>query len=101
VRDERLRSLAAKVRYEIDPDNPYPDEFTGHVRARLKDGPHAGGAPRAPARWPERAAVARRHRGEIPPQLRARRLAEGAHREPSAVAGKAFDHKIDLTNFRG
>ena len=38
VRDERLRSLAAKVRYEIDPDNPYPDEFTGHVRARLKDG---------------------------------------------------------------
>ena len=38
VRDGRLRSLAAKVRYEIDPDNPYPDEFTGHVRARLKDG---------------------------------------------------------------
>src|SRR3954468_325070 len=32
VRDERLRSLAAKVRYEIDPKNPYPDEFTGHVR---------------------------------------------------------------------
>src|SRR5207249_8336139 len=38
VRDERLRSLSAKVRYEIDPDNPYPDEFTGHVRARPKDG---------------------------------------------------------------
>ena len=38
VRDERLRSLAAKVRYEIDPQNPYPDEFTGHVRVRLKDG---------------------------------------------------------------
>src|SRR5207237_1171051 len=30
VRDPRLRSLTAKVRYEIDPDNPYPDEFTGH-----------------------------------------------------------------------
>jgi 2-methylcitrate dehydratase PrpD len=38
ARDERLRSLAAKVRYQIDPDNPYPDEFTGHVRVRLKDG---------------------------------------------------------------
>jgi 2-methylcitrate dehydratase PrpD len=38
VRDARLRALAAKVRYEIDPDNPYPDEFTGHVRVRLKDG---------------------------------------------------------------
>ena len=38
VRDPRLRALAAKVRYEIDPDNPYPDEFTGHVRVRMKDG---------------------------------------------------------------
>jgi len=38
VRDERLLALAAKTRYEIDPDNPYPDEFTGHVRARLNDG---------------------------------------------------------------
>ena len=38
VRDPRLLALASKVRYEIDPDNPYPDEFTGHVRVRLKDG---------------------------------------------------------------
>ena len=38
VRDARLLSLAAKVRYEIDPANPYPDEFSGHVRVRLKDG---------------------------------------------------------------
>jgi 2-methylcitrate dehydratase PrpD len=38
VRDPRLLALAAKVRYEIDPDNPYPDEFTGHVRVRLRDG---------------------------------------------------------------
>jgi 2-methylcitrate dehydratase PrpD len=38
ARDERLRTLASKVRYEIDPDNPYPDEFTGHIRVRLKDG---------------------------------------------------------------
>lgn len=38
MRDPRLRALAAKVRYEIDPDNPYPDQFTGHVRVKLKDG---------------------------------------------------------------
>ena len=38
VRDPRLRALASKVRYEIDPDNRYPDEFTGHVRVRMKDG---------------------------------------------------------------
>jgi 2-methylcitrate dehydratase PrpD len=38
VRDPRLVALAGKVRYEIDPDNPYPDEYTGHVRVRMKDG---------------------------------------------------------------
>jgi 2-methylcitrate dehydratase PrpD len=38
VADPRLRSLAAKVRYQVDPDNPYPDEYTGHVRVKLKNG---------------------------------------------------------------
>jgi 2-methylcitrate dehydratase PrpD len=38
VRDARLLAVASKVRYEIDPANPYPDEFTGHVRVRLKGG---------------------------------------------------------------
>src|SRR5262245_44114447 len=38
VRDPRLLAVASKVRYEIDPDNPYPNEFTGHVRVRMKDG---------------------------------------------------------------
>jgi len=38
VADPRLRSLAAKVRYEVDPGNPYPNEYTGHVRVRLRDG---------------------------------------------------------------
>jgi len=36
--DPRLRALAAKVRYEVDPDNPYPNEYTGHVRVRMRDG---------------------------------------------------------------
>jgi 2-methylcitrate dehydratase PrpD len=38
VRDPRLLAVASKVRYEIDPDNPYPDEFTGHVRIALRNG---------------------------------------------------------------
>ena len=38
VADPRLRALAAKVRYVVDPDNPYPDEYTGHVRVKLKNG---------------------------------------------------------------
>ncbi len=38
VKDPAVAALAARVRYEIDPKNPYPDEFTGHIRARLKSG---------------------------------------------------------------
>ena len=38
VRDPQVVALASRVRYEIDPDNPYPNEFTGHIRARLRDG---------------------------------------------------------------
>jgi 2-methylcitrate dehydratase PrpD len=38
VRDPAVVALAGKVRYRIDPDNPYPRNFTGHIRATLKDG---------------------------------------------------------------
>jgi 2-methylcitrate dehydratase PrpD len=38
VLDPRVRDLAGKVSYVIDPDNEYPRNFTGHIRARLKDG---------------------------------------------------------------
>jgi 2-methylcitrate dehydratase PrpD len=38
VRDPRIRTLMAKVGYVVDPDNPYPREFTGHIRARLRNG---------------------------------------------------------------
>jgi len=31
-------ALARKVRYIVDPDNPYPRRFTGHVRVTLKSG---------------------------------------------------------------
>jgi len=38
VRDPAVRALAANVRYVIDPENPYPRKFTGHVRVMLKSG---------------------------------------------------------------
>jgi 2-methylcitrate dehydratase PrpD len=38
VADPAVLSLAAKVRYRIDPDNPYPKNYTGHVRAVLRNG---------------------------------------------------------------
>jgi 2-methylcitrate dehydratase PrpD len=38
VRDPAVRALAAKVRYVVDPANPYPSRFTGHVKATLRGG---------------------------------------------------------------
>lgn len=38
VADARLRALAAKVSCVVDPANPYPRAFTGHVRLELDDG---------------------------------------------------------------
>jgi 2-methylcitrate dehydratase PrpD len=38
IRDVQVLALAAKVKFVIDPDNPYPNNYTGHIRATLKDG---------------------------------------------------------------
>ncbi len=38
VQDAKVRALAAKVRYVVDPNNPYPRQFTGHLRVILKNG---------------------------------------------------------------
>lgn len=38
VKDPALRGLAAKVSYVVDPANPYPNQFTGHIRVTLQDG---------------------------------------------------------------
>jgi 2-methylcitrate dehydratase PrpD len=38
IRDPKLLTLAAKVRYELDPTIDYPRHFSGHVRVRMKDG---------------------------------------------------------------
>jgi 2-methylcitrate dehydratase PrpD len=36
--DPAARALAAKIRYEVNPSDPYPASFTGHLRAVLKNG---------------------------------------------------------------
>lgn len=36
--DPAVRALAARVTYEVDPEDEYPRNFTGHVRAVLRDG---------------------------------------------------------------
>jgi 2-methylcitrate dehydratase PrpD len=53
--DPAVVRLAGKIRYEVDPDNPYPRQFTGHLRATLRDGqvltlrqPHMRGGAQAP-----------------------------------------------------
>jgi 2-methylcitrate dehydratase PrpD len=38
VAEPAVHALAAKVSYEIDPANPYPRAYTGHIRAALRDG---------------------------------------------------------------
>ncbi|MBV8919994.1 MmgE/PrpD family protein [Bradyrhizobium sp.] len=55
IADERVLALAAKVKFEIDPENPYPSRFTGHIKATLNDGsvveerqPHLRGGAQEP-----------------------------------------------------
>jgi len=38
VRDPRILAVASKVSYVVDPNNPYPKAYTGHIRMTLKDG---------------------------------------------------------------
>src|SRR6266481_2377064 len=55
IRDSQVLALAAKVRFVIDPQNPYPNNYTGHIRATMKDGsvieerqPHLRGGAQEP-----------------------------------------------------
>ena len=101
VRDARLRDLAARIRYEIDPANPYPDEFTGHVRVRLRGGkvleerqPHLRGGAKEPLSRPDLEEKFRQN------------CAYGGWPKPRAeefiaFSRKAFDSRLDLAPFRG
>jgi 2-methylcitrate dehydratase PrpD len=100
VRDARILSLAGKVRYSIDPDNPYPKAYTGHVRMTLSDGrvfeerqPHIRGGVHEPL---SRDDIERKFRGNA---------AYGGWPAPLAdqflaFAETAFDGKPDLSPFR-
>lgn len=53
--DPAVLALASRIRYVIDPDNEYPANYSGHVRARLRNGsthelrqPHFRGGAREP-----------------------------------------------------
>jgi 2-methylcitrate dehydratase PrpD len=101
VRDEAVLGLASKVRYVIDADNPYPQAFTGHIRAVLKDGrvieerqPHLrGGAnePLARADIAEKFMLNARHGG----------WDEARAKAALKLLGKLYDGKIDLAFLRG
>ena len=100
VRDPKLRALAARVRYEIEPKNPYPDEFTGHVKVKLKNGktleerqPHIRGGTREPL-----------SRADVEEKFRLNCVYGGwpAERAEEFLrwAKTAFDRPVDLRSFR-
>ena len=100
VRDERILGLAGKVRYRIDPENPYPARYTGHVRMTLKDGrvfeerqPHIRGGVHEPL---SRGEIERKFRGNVAHGGWNGALAD----EFLAFAKGAFNGKIDLSTFR-
>jgi len=100
VRDPRLLALAGKVRYEIDPDNPYPDEFTGHVKIALRNGAtleerqdHFRGGAHEPL-----------SRADLQQKFRLNCVHGGWARERSDAflhwARSAFDRPVELSTFR-
>ena len=101
VGDKDVLALSSKVRYVIDPDNPYPNNFTGHIRAVLNDGtvveerqPHFRGGAHEPLSRPDI---------EEKFMLNARHGGWDEKRAAAAIAklAKLFDGKIDLAFLRG
>ncbi len=101
VRDEAVLALAGRVRFEIDPGNPYPRNFTGHIRALLRDGstveerqPHMRGGAREPLT-----------RSEIEDKFLLNARHGGWSGEAAAAALSAlhgmFDGGVDLGPLRG
>jgi len=99
--DAAVLALAAKVRYEIDPANPYPKSFTGHIRAVLEDGrvveerqKHLRGGAEEPLT-----------RREIEEKFRENAHHGGWPSERSktalALAGMLFDGPFELRSLRG
>ncbi len=101
VQDPAVRAVAAKVRYVVDPKNPYPNNFTGHIRAVLADGsvieerqPHMRGGAHEPL---TRAG----HRGQVRAVRAPRRLEAPRIDAALALARGLYDGRIDLRALRG
>ena len=101
VRDERILALASRVRYVVDPHNPYPKAYTGHVRMTLKDGrvieerqPHIRGGAQEPLT-----------RADIETKFRGNCEYGGWKKEQAdrflASVPKFFDGPLDLNPLRG
>jgi 2-methylcitrate dehydratase PrpD len=101
VQDAAVREVAAKVRYVVDPQNPYPNNFTGHIRAVMRDGteieerqPHIRGGAHEPllrADIEEKFALCCRHGGWDKARIEAAlKLAQGL-----------YGGRIDLKALRG
>jgi len=101
VKDPTVLAVAAKVRYVIDPDNPYPNNFTGHIRAVMRDGsvieerqPHMRGGAHEPLTRQDiedKFVLNARHGGW--PEARI---------APARARAKAlYDGPLDLTALRG
>src|SRR3954469_11213257 len=100
IRDPRVLALAAKVKFVIDPDNPYPNNYTGHIRATLADGsvvedrqPYLRGGAQEPLT-----------RQDVIDKFRLNAQHGGWSREQSEAALKLmaglYQGKIDLTSLR-
>jgi 2-methylcitrate dehydratase PrpD len=100
VHDARILALAGKVRYVVDPANPYPAAYTGHVRMTLRDGrvfeerqPHIRGGVHEPL---SRDDIERKFRGNAAYGGWPATLAD----QFLAFAETAFDGKPDFAPFR-
>jgi 2-methylcitrate dehydratase PrpD len=100
ISDSQVLALAAKVKYVIDPQNPYPGNYTGHIRATMKEGsvieerqPHLRGGvqePLARQDMTDKFALNVHHGGWTPAQSDA---------ALKLLAG-LYDGKIDLSSLR-
>ena len=101
VKEPAVVALMSKIRYRIDPDNPYPKNFTGHIRLTLRDGtvieerqPHMRGGAHEPL---TRADI------EAKFALNARHGGYDSTRAANAlkVVSSLFAGRIDLAALRG
>jgi 2-methylcitrate dehydratase PrpD len=100
VRDPEVLAAAAKVKFVVDPNNPYPNAFTGHICATLNDGrvvevrqPHFRGGASEPLTHrdiEDKFRLNVRHGG----------WSERQGADALALLGKVYNDKIDLRALR-